>query len=176
MRTQYVRYPLHPRLLALVLGVVALALSACGLTERFSTSPASFDRNNAQRQAWEALGITSYRSIIEVERYNERRRVEVLVQNGDVVRVTLRYWNDETGDWDPPQELTGQRAEPYTVPGLFGMVGGELAGQQRTVAVRYDDQYAFPVLIRLGNVHEQDGTVLPDTEVTVRVLEFEPIR
>lgn len=152
-----------------------LLLSGCGLLGGAAT-PASFGENNAHRQAWDRLGIASYRTLVEVTRYKERRRVEATVQDGRLVQATLRYWNEQTRDWETPLELSDEQGEPYTVPGLFEMVGGELAGQQRSVAVQYDDRYHFPVLIKLGNVHDENGQVLPDTQVVVRVLEFELLK
>ncbi len=159
----------------LFLALLLIVLSGCSLFGS-ATKPASFGQNNTQRQAWERLGITSYRTLIEVKRYKERRRVEAIVQDGRLVRATLRYWNEKNRDWEPPLELSDQQGEPYTVPGLFEMVGGELAGQQRSVAVQYDERYHFPVLIELGNVHDESGQVMPDTKVIVRVLEFEPLK
>ncbi|KPL87856.1 DUF6174 domain-containing protein [Ardenticatena maritima] len=151
-----------------------LMLSGCGWFDGFAPA-ASFDTNNAEREAWNALGITSYRLLVEVEKYNERRQVEAVVRDGRLEQAVLRYWNDEARDWEAPQVLSEERGEPYTVPGLFEMVGGQLAGQQRGVSARYDETYHFPTLIRLGNVHDQNGAVLRDTEVVVRVLEFEPL-
>nr|WP_290665120.1 DUF6174 domain-containing protein [Ardenticatena sp.] len=157
-----------------VMVLVLLMASGCGWFDGFAPS-ASFQTNNAERKAWEALGITSYRVLVEVEKYNERRRVEVVVRDGQLEQAVLRYWSDDERAWEAPQMLSEERGEPYTVPGLFEMVGGELAGQQRSVSARYNETYRFPELIRLGNVHDQNGTVLRDTEVVVRVLEFEPL-
>ncbi|WP_152918030.1 hypothetical protein, partial [Ardenticatena maritima] len=98
-----------------------LMLSGCGWFDGFAPA-ASFDTNNAEREAWNALGITSYRLLVEVEKYNERRQVEAVVRDGRLEQAVLRYWNDEARDWEAPQVLSEERGEPYTVPGLFEMV------------------------------------------------------
>lgn len=154
--------------------ILALLVTACGLFA--GTEPASFSHNVEQRTAWEANNIDSYHTVVEVERSNERRRADVVVRDGELTSATIQYWNDNANEWNAPQPLNDEQGTPYTVPGLFEMVGGQLAAQQRNVSVHYHDNYNFPDRIDLGDVHDREGRTIPNTDVHVRLVTFEPLR
>lgn len=154
--------------------VLALLITACGLFA--GTEPASFSQNAEQRAEWEDNNVDSYHTVVEVERLNERRRADVVVRDGTLTSATMQYWDDQADDWDAPQPLNDEQGKPYTVPGLFEMVGGQLSAQQRSVSVHYHDTYDFPDRIDLGDVHDPDGRTIPNTDVHVRLVTFEPLR
>lgn len=153
---------------------VLFLVAGCGLLGP-QTSPASFDRNAEQRTAWDRLNVDSYHTVVEVERFRERRRADVVVRDDVLQSATMRYWSDADDAWEPAVALNEEQGRPYTVPGLFEMVGRQLGAQQRSVKVHYDDEYAFPDLLQLGNVHDEQGTVVPNSNVEVRLITFEPL-
>lgn len=162
--------------ISISIGILLLGFltTACGLFA--GTQPASFSHNNEQRTEWNHNNVDSYHTVVEVERFNERRRADVVVREGELTSATMQYWNDEEKDWNAPRPLNDEQGKPYTVPGLFEMVGGELAAQQRSVSVHYNDNYDFPDRIDLGAVHDQQGRILSNTDVHVRLITFEALR
>ncbi|MCZ7575363.1 MAG: DUF6174 domain-containing protein [Ardenticatenaceae bacterium] len=146
--------------------MVALLLAGC-----VRTQPATPAELRAAEAAWAEHPVASYRTVVEVERYDERRRAEVTVHDGAITAAQLVYWDDRTRTWGPPQVLSREQAVPYTVPGLFDMAQGQLAGGQRSVRVAYDRRYRFPIRLELGNVID-GGQMLRNTDVTVRVVRF----
>lgn len=113
--------------------------------------------------------------VVDVERPEDRRRYEVTVEQGEIVQGSIAYWDDDRREWDTPIELSEEQSFPFTVPGLFDMVRGELDGGSRTsVRVAMRGEPPFPQRIELGPVR-MEGQVFEDAAGEVSVREFEPL-
>ncbi len=123
---------------------------------------------------WQADPVSTYSIVVEVDRPSDRRRNFITVEKGQVVQATVSYWNAESKQWDTPYDLNQEQAFPFTVPGLFDMVRGEIRGSGRgDIRVQLSGDPPFPRLIVLGPVL-LNGQPVGGTEATVIVDEFEP--
>lgn len=175
VKSTYVTRKRRRRLLrvGILLGMLGLGFIVAGCTALMPQ--ASFEMMNDAEAQWEADPIAGYRIVVDVERPSDRRRTEVTVRQDAIVRADVQYWNDTTGTWDEPSDLNQEQAYPFTVPGLFDMVRGELASSGRAdVRVSMDGSPAFPHRIVLGPVW-LDGKPVSGTEATVVVRTFEPV-
>jgi hypothetical protein len=151
------------------LALVLLLLAGCG----GRLQPATTALLDDAESRWQANPVTNYRLVAQVDRPGDVRRVEVLVEQGRIVRATVRYRGK--GLWGEDIDLSEKQAQAFTVPGLFEMVRGELAGSGRgRIEVELDGDYSFPRRLALGPVY-QAGQSIPDTEATVTVRRFEPL-
>jgi len=152
----------------LVLLLVGFA-AACGSR----LVPASVRMMDEAEARWQANPVLNYRIVVDVERPDDRRRNELTVRQGEVTRAVVMYWDPRQKRWGEPYELNPEQAFPFTVPGLFDMVRGELRGSNRAdIRVAMDGDPPFPQRIVLGPVWE-DLRPVPGTEATVIVREFE---
>lgn len=159
--------------IGILLGMLGLVLFAAGCTALMPQ--ASFEMMNEAEAKWEADPVSSYRIVVDVERPTDRRRTEVTVRQDAIIRAEVKYWNEQTKTWDEPADLNQEQAYPFTVPGLFDMVRGELASSGRAdVRVLMDGSPAFPHRLVLGPVW-MDGKPVSGTEATVTVRTFEPL-
>ena len=158
------------RLLLLVL-ILTTATAACG-----SRLPeATIEAIDEAQARWEANPVPSYRIVVDVNRPSDRRRNELVVEQGRITRALLRYWDPERKRWERPLELTVEQAQWFTVPGLFDTVRDELKNSgRREIRVLLEGDPAFPQRIELGPVF-QDEQPVPGTEATVIVRVFEPL-
>ena len=146
-------------------------LAACG-PRLVSASVRMMDEAEAR---WQVNPVPSYRIVVDVERPDDRRRNELTVRQGQVVSAVVKYWDSRRRRWKEPYELNPEQAFPFTVPGLFDMVRGELRNSGRAeIRVAMGGEPAFPQRIVLGPVW-QDLRPVPGTEATVIVREFEPL-
>lgn len=106
----------------------------------------------------------------------DRRRTELTVRQGEITEAVVKYWDFRKKRWQEPYDLNPEQAFPFTVPGLFDMVRGELRSSGRAdIRVVMDGELAFPHRIVLGPVWE-DLRPVEGTEATVTVREFEVLR
>jgi hypothetical protein len=125
---------------------------------------------------WQANPVPSYHIIVDVDRPDDRRRNDLTVRQGEIVEATVSYWDFQKKRWEEPYDLNQEQAFPFTVPGLFEMVRGELRGSNRAdIRVVMDSAPAFPHRIILGPVW-QDLRPVSGTEATVTVRKFEVLR
>lgn len=135
--------------------------------------PASVGMIDDAEARWQANPVLNYRIVVDVERPDDRRRNELTVRQGEVTRAVVMYWDPREKRWGEPYELNPEQAFPFTVPGLFDMVRGELRGSDRAdIRVAMGGEPPFPQRIVLGPVWE-DLRPVPGTEATVIVREFE---
>lgn len=162
----------HIRWLAVAWVMILVGLlTACG-PRLVSASVRMMDEAEAR---WQANPVPSYRIVVDVERPDDRRRNELTVRQGQVVSAVVKYWDSRRRRWKEPYELNPEQAFPFTVPGLFDMVRGELRNSGRAeIRVAMGGEPAFPRRIVLGPVW-QDLRPVPGTEATVIVREFEPL-
>ncbi len=151
--------------------VGALFLAAC----RGGLEQATLAKVDQMEQAWLAAPVSSYRIVVDVDRPDDRRRNELLVEDGAVVQATVKYWNPQRKTWDEPFPLNPEQAEPFTVPGLFEMVREQIQLPERAqVQVKWQEEPPMPELIVLGPV-SMNGQPVSGTEATVFLEEFEPL-
>lgn len=155
-----------------VVALLMLALvAACGPR----LQKASVRMMDEAEARWAANPVRSYHIVVDVERPDDTRRTEVTVEEGRITRGVVRYWDPRSRRWGEPYELNEEQAFPFTVPGLFDMVRGELRGSGRVdIRVAMGGEPAFPRRIVLGPVW-QNGRPVPDTEARVTVRSFEPL-
>lgn len=157
----------------ILLGMLSLVVFVVGCTALMPQ--ASFEMMNDAEAQWDTAPIISYRIVVDVDRPSDRRRTEVAVRQNAIVHANVQYWNDTTRAWDEPADVNQEQAYPFTVPGLFDMVRGELASSGRAdVRVSMDGSPAFPHRLVLGPVW-MDGKPVSGTEATVTVRTFEPV-
>jgi hypothetical protein len=156
--------------LAVAWGLVLVVslLAGCGARLQPATT-ALLDETEAR---WRDNPVLGYRLVAQVDRPGDVRRVELLVEQERIVTATVRY--REKGLWGGRSDLSQKQAWPFSVPGLFEMVRGELASSGRgSIQVGLDDTYPFPRKLVLGPVY-QDGQAVSGTEATMTVRIFEP--
>ncbi|NUQ37462.1 MAG: hypothetical protein HUU23_06610 [Caldilineales bacterium] len=156
--------------LFVLLGLLAL-LAGCDLRLR-DTTLAEMD---AAEAAWQQHPIPDYHIVVEVQRPDELRRIDIRVQQGEVISAVLLQWDAQQRVWRPPYDLPPAHSFPFTVPGLFDTVRGALAHSGRTrIAVQMAGDPAFPQRIEFGPVWEE-GQMVQGTEASIRVREFEAL-
>lgn len=129
------------------------------------------DRAEAQ---WQQAPAQDYEITVEVNRPDDRRRTTVLVAQGQIVQGEVTYWNAADKRWDEPYALNEEQSFPFTIPGLFEMVRGELENSGRAdIRVKMEDKLSFPWRIVLGPVM-LDGQAVSGTEATITVEEYIP--
>lgn len=129
------------------------------------------DRAEAQ---WQQAPVLDYEITVEVTRPDDRRRTTVIVQQGQIVQGEVSYWNAADKRWDEPYALNEEQSFPFTIPGLFEMVRGELQNSGRVdIRVRMKDELSFPWYIILGPVM-LDGQAVAGTEAVIAVEEYTP--
>ncbi len=150
--------------------LLALFLAACG--GRYDTATiAAMDEAQAR---WEADPVLNYTIVVDVDRPGEKRRNTVVVQDGEIAYGEVKYWDEAAEQWKEPFVLSQEQAYPFTVPGLFDMVRGEIRNSgRRDIQVGMDGDPPFPHRIRLGPVY-LDGKPFEGTEAVVQVVEFRP--
>jgi hypothetical protein len=158
---------LTPRLLDLaVVGFLA------GCSSRLQ--PASLGLINDCEDRWRAHPIVSYHIVVDVDAPGERRRNEITVQQGKISRAVMRYWNRSAGKWEAPTGLGKEQALPFTVPGLFDIIRGEVMRGSRTdIRVEISQHPSYPRCIVLGR-EVRDGRPLSGTQTTLTVASFGP--
>ncbi|MFQ5814430.1 MAG: hypothetical protein ACE5I2_14730 [Anaerolineae bacterium] len=138
--------------------------------------PASMRMMDDAEARWQADPVPSYHIVVDVDRPDDRRRTELTVRQSEIVEATVSYWDFRKKRWQEPYELNQEQAFPFTAPGLFDMVRGELRGSNRAdIRVVMDGEPAFPHHIVLGPVW-QDLRPVSGTEATVTVRKFEVLR
>ncbi len=162
---------LSPGRILFLFMIGALLLASC----RSGLERASLAKVDQMEQAWLAAPVPSYHIVVDVDRPGDRRRNELVVEDGVVVQATVKYWNPERKAWDEPFSLNQEQAEPFTVPGLFEMVREQIELPQRAqVQVKWREDPPMPELIVLGPV-SMNGQPVSGTEATVFLEEFEPL-
>lgn len=127
------------------------------------------DRAEAQ---WKESPVLDYEITVEVNRPDDRRRTSVIVQQGQIVRGEVTYWNSADKRWNEPYALNEEQSFPFTIPGLFEMVRGELKGSGRVdIRMRMKDELSFPWYIVLGPVM-LDGQAVSGTEAVISVEQY----
>ncbi len=150
--------------------LLALFLGACG--GRYDT--ATIAAMDAAQARWEANPVLNYTIVVDVDRPGEKRRNTVVVQDGEIAYGEVKYWDEAAEQWKDPFVLSQEQAYPFTVPGLFDMVRGEIRNSgRRDIQVGMDGEPPFPYRIRLGPVY-LDGKPFEGTEAVVQVVEFRP--
>jgi hypothetical protein len=166
----HLRIPFAARLLyvpILLVGALILAV-ACS-----QPVPATIGMLDDAEARWRADPVASYHIVVDVDRPNDRRRTELTVRQGEITAATVKYWGFDRERWQEPHDLNPEQAFPFTVPGLFDMVRGELRGSGRAdVRVEMGGEPAFPHRVILGPVW-QDERPVAGTEATVAVREFD---
>ena len=139
-------------------------------------APATTRMIDEAEARWQADPVPSYHIVVDVDRPDDRRRTELTVREGEIVEATVSYWDFREKRWQEPHPLNQEQASPFTVPGLFEMVRGELRSSGRAdIRVVMDGEPAFPHRIVLGPVW-QGRRPVEGTEATVTVREFEVFR
>lgn len=129
------------------------------------------DRAEAQ---WQQAPAQDYEITVEVNRPDDRRRTTVIVTQGQIVQGEVSYWNSVDKRWDEPYALNEEQSFPFTIPGLFEMVRGELKNSGRVdIRVRMKDELSFPWHIVLGPVM-RDGQAVSGTEAAITVEQYTP--
>ncbi len=168
-------FSLFPYSLFLLAGLLIL-LVGCS-----QSVPASMCMMDDAEARWQTDPVPSYHIVVDVDRLDDRRRTELIVRQGEIVEATVKYWDFGKKRWQEPYDLNYEQAFPFTVPGLFDMVRGELRGSGRAdVRVVMEGEPAFPHRIVLGPVWgwcpTYDLRPVDGTEATVTVREFEVLR
>ena len=164
--------PMFPAGLAPALGLLlAGLLTACGQ----QLTPATIELIDQAEASWQANPILNYDIIVDVDRPDERQRNEISVRQGQVTRAVTLSWDYNRMRWQASAPLNPEQAFPFTVPGLFDMVRGQLRASGRAdIRVAMGEAPAFPQRLVLGPVW-QDGQPVGGTEATVSVRHFELI-
>ena len=154
-----------------LLGILLVALLGGCTIGMERASIAMMDEAEAN---WQAQPALDYEITVEVDRPDDRRRTTVVVAGGAIVQGTVTYWDPNNRRWQEPYELNEEQAFPFTVPGLFEMVRGEIRGSGRAdIRVKMGGDPPFPRRIVLGPVF-MDGRPVSGTEATVVVTSYEP--
>lgn len=123
---------------------------------------------------WQAQPTLDYEMTVEVNRPDDRRRTTVIVAGGAIVQGEVSYWDADKRRWQEPYALNEEQSFPFTVPGLFDMVRGELKNSGRAdIRVEMDGDPPFPRRIELGPVFV-DGEPVSGTEAIVTVKSYLP--
>jgi len=134
--------------------------------------PASLESIDRWEARWQADPVLSYHIVVDVESPGERRRNEVTIRENKIAYAETMYWDWSSRKWKASSKLDRDQAFPFTVPGLFDVLRGELrAGGRSQVRVAMSRHPAFPSRIVLGPVL-QDGRAMPDTTATLTVASF----
>jgi hypothetical protein len=164
---------LRGKLTALLIGGLALGLLAGCAT---NLQPASLQMIDEAEVQWQQAPILNYHIIVEVDRLDERRQNDLTVSQGQVIHAVVAYWDTNSNTWNRSTDLNQQQAFPYTVPGLFDTVRGELKNGSRTdIQVALGGDPPFPQQIDLGEVQDA-GQAVSGTAATVTVKKFEPLK
>lgn len=135
---------------------------------------ASVQMMDTAEARWQQQPVQDYEIMVEVKRPDDRRRSTVIVQQGQIVRGDVSYWNAKTNRWDDPAALNQEQSFPFTVPGLFDMVRGELNSSGRAdIRVKMEGEPPFPRRIVLGPVM-LDGQAMSGTEAVITVERYAP--
>lgn len=138
--------------------------------------PASRRMMDDAEARWQANPVPSYHIVVDVDRPDDRRRTELTLSEGEIVEAKVSYWDFRKKRWQEPYDLNQEQAFPFTVPGLFDMVRGELRSSGRAdIRVVMKGEPAFPHRIVLGPVW-QDLRPVEGTEATVTVREFKALQ
>ena len=138
--------------------------------------PATMRMMDEAKARWQANPVPSYHIVVDVDRPDDRRRTELTLGEGEIVEAKVSYWDFRKKRWQDSYDLNQEQAFPFTVPGLFDMVRGELRSSGRAdIRVVMKGEPAFPHRIVLGPVW-QDLRPVEGTEATVTVREFEVLR
>ncbi len=158
-----------------LIGATVLLLAGLATACNSQLKPATIAMMDEAEARWQENPVLSYRIVVDVERPDDRRRNELIVEQGQVTRALIRYWDPERQRWGRPMELTIEQAQWFTVPGLFNTVREELrnSGRKR-IRVAIEGDPAFPRRIELGPVMEGKKPA-PYTKATVIVRVFEPL-
>ncbi len=133
---------------------------------------ASVEMMDKAEARWQQQPVQDYEIIVEVKRPDDRRRSTVIVQQGQIVRGDVSYWNTKTNRWDAPSALNQEQPFPLTVPGLFEMVRGELKNSGRAdIRVKMEEESSFPRRIVLGPVM-LDSQAMSGTEAVITVERY----
>jgi len=155
----------------LVLGVLLAGLLGGCTIGMDRATVAMMDEAEAK---WQAQPTLDYEITVEVERPDDRRRTTVRVSQGDIIQGKVTYWDPNDSRWLEPYELNQEQAFPFTVPGLFDMVRGEIRNSGRAdIRVKMGGDPPFPRRIVLGPVF-MDGRPVSGTEATVEVISYKP--
>jgi hypothetical protein len=150
--------------------LASLVLAGCSFNRPAAATPSLIAEAEA---GWQASPTADYRITVEVERPDEARRLVVTVVDHEIAQGLISYYDFETRRWLPPQELNQEQAFAFTVPGLFDMVRGALAGCERDdIRVQMAGEPPFPQKIVLGPVI-MDGEKIEATRSTVTVRQFD---
>jgi len=135
---------------------------------------ASLEMIDRAEDQWQQAPAQDYEITVEVNRSDDRRRTTVVVQQGRIVQGEVSYWNSADKRWDEPYPLNEEQSFPFTIPGLFEMVRGELKNSGRVdIRVRMADELSLPWYIVLGPVM-LDGQAISGTEAVITVEECIP--
>ena len=157
--------------IVVLLGIIITALLGSCSSGLQKASVEMMDKAEAR---WQQQPALDYEIMVEVNRPGDRRRSTVIVQRGQIVRGDVSYWNAKTNRWDEPSALNQEQSFPFTVPGLFDMVRGELENSGRAdIRVKQEGEPPFPRRIVLGPVM-LDGQAMSGTEAVVTVERYGP--
>jgi len=135
---------------------------------------ASLEMINRAEAQWQQAPVQNYEITVEVNRRDDRRRTTVIVQEGQIVQGEVSYWNSADKRWDEPYALNEEQSFPFTVPGLFEMVRGELQNSGRVdIRVRMEDELSFPWHIVLGPAM-LNGQAVSGTAAVITVEQYTP--
>lgn len=143
---------------------LCFAAAACS-----GLDPLTEDRLDDAEQRWFSNAPDGYRVVLEVsgERVNAGR-FEVWVRGDDVLKITL--------DGEP---IAPERAEDYSIAGLFGILRQELALAEDPQVLGAPEGYAVHLLARFhpetGRLEQYRRSVGgTSNNVRIEVVEFEP--
>lgn len=158
-------------LAVLVLFAVALLFAGC----RYNIlQPATLEVIDYAEAAWLAAPTASYRITVEIERPGERRRSTVTVEDHRIIEGVVSYWDFEARQWQESYALNEEQSFPFTVPGLFDMIRGELEMSGREdVRMLMVGEPPFPHKINFGPIIV-DGEPFPATKAVVTIQQFAP--
>lgn len=155
----------------LLLFVTAFLLDGCRLN---ILQPATMELLDTAEANWLASPTASYRMTVEIERPGERRRSTVIVEDHEIISGSVTYWDHEQRAWQEPYALNQDQSYPFSVPGLFDMIRGELEmSGRKNVRVLMVGEPPFPYNIFFGPVIV-DGKSFPATKARVTIVEFAP--
>ena len=161
-----------PRLWTVVLLGIAATILLGGCAS--GLQKASVQMMDKAEARWQVKPVQDYEITVEVNRPDDRRRMTVIVKQSQIVQGEVSYWNSERKRWDDPYALNDEQSFPFTVPGLFDMVRGELQNSGRAaIRVKMEGEPPFPRRIVLGPVF-LDGQLVSGTEAVVSVEKYAP--
>lgn len=160
-----------------LLGGLSIGLVLAGISyfRNAKLEEASYRMLNESQGIWYTAPILNYHIVVDVKRPDERRRNEIIVEEGEVIEATVKYWKPGGLGWDTPYSLNEEQAYPFTIPGLYDMVRGALASSNRAdIRVEMRGNPPFPHRVVFGPVWE-GGRPVMGTESQVTVQTFETI-